>query len=264
MKTQRSTNWVLGLVMLTAGLPLAAQDIPKQVSSPAKVAASATVPAKERMEIEASPAPSVTHTPRLSPWTTEVAKLAQAGIEDGVIFSFIDNSGTFNLGAEQIIHLKSIGVSGDVVTAMLQHDFDLAAGLRPLTTTTSPPLDPALAKALTALRDSPAKPAPTTTPAPVAVEDCLPPEPAQAEPLPVATPVLASSVPADATTASAGERRWYATAVPPPAQQGRQKPASPYRVPETRSVELAPPILVYYGASPTPNLVVIDMFPSSR
>src|SRR6266436_7518186 len=42
----------------------------------------------------------------VSPWVLDTVKLAQAGIDQGVILNFIDSAGTFNLTAEQIIFLR--------------------------------------------------------------------------------------------------------------------------------------------------------------
>ena len=58
----------------------------------------------------------------------------QAGVEERVITSHITNSaGMFNLTADQIIYLKSAGVSPQVLGVMLQHDQQLftSAGLMP-------------------------------------------------------------------------------------------------------------------------------------
>jgi hypothetical protein len=55
--------------------------------------------------------------------TAEIIKLANAGVEESVMLSFVTNSlGTFNLRAEEIIYLNDIGVPSAVVTAMLQRD----------------------------------------------------------------------------------------------------------------------------------------------
>src|ERR1039458_7578191 len=53
----------------------------------------------------------------------EVIKLAGSGVEESVIMAFVTNSPSpFNLGVEEIIYLNDIGVSGSVVTAMMQRD----------------------------------------------------------------------------------------------------------------------------------------------
>src|SRR5664280_569588 len=80
----------------------------------------------------------VAQSPR-SPWTDEVVKLAQAGIDDLVIAAYIDNTpGTFNLGADEIARLHSMDISGDLVARMLQHDADIASGLQTIGPSTVP------------------------------------------------------------------------------------------------------------------------------
>jgi hypothetical protein len=51
-----------------------------------------------------------------------------AGVEERVITTYITNSaGIFNLAADQIISLKSAGVSPQVLRAMIQHDQQLVS-----------------------------------------------------------------------------------------------------------------------------------------
>ena len=66
----------------------------------------------------------------------EVIKLAQAGMDAGVIKSYIANcSGTFNLDAQKIIELNDVGVPTDLINLMLDHDKNLSAPAAP----TAPP-----------------------------------------------------------------------------------------------------------------------------
>jgi len=75
----------------------------------------------------------------VSPWLGEVVKMANAGVEPGMMRLFITNSaGTFNLGAEQIIFLKDLGLPGEVVTAMILHDQAISSGQFQVTTSTVP------------------------------------------------------------------------------------------------------------------------------
>jgi hypothetical protein len=54
---------------------------------------------------------------------TEVIKLVDSGVDESVIMALVTNSTRpFNLGVEEIIYLNDIGVSGSVVTAMMQRD----------------------------------------------------------------------------------------------------------------------------------------------
>jgi hypothetical protein len=53
----------------------------------------------------------------------EIIKLANSGVEEGVMMAYVTNSAsTFNLSAEEIIYLKDIGVPDRVVTAMILRD----------------------------------------------------------------------------------------------------------------------------------------------
>jgi hypothetical protein len=203
---------------------------------------------------------------RISPWANEILRLAKAGIEERVMLSFIENSGTFNLGAEQIIQLSAAGVSGEVITAMLQHDTELASGARILTTTTSPPLDPTLERILLAVRNAPKETSPppsdSSRPVPAANRESAEVEwPAFA---PEAAPFLARSDPDRDSTRVEAATEFFNTSVPALKASAGAKLSGSYRVPETRPVELLPPIIVLNSASPPPNVIIIDMFPSSR
>jgi hypothetical protein len=68
----------------------------------------------------------------VSPWLLDIIKLSRAGIDEGVMLTFIDSAGTFNLETEQIIYLRNAGVSTAIISAMLQHDSEVIAGLRPV------------------------------------------------------------------------------------------------------------------------------------
>ena len=81
---------------------------------------------------------SVSSTVQLSPWATDVEKLAGAGLDNEVILAFIDNSGIFSLGADQILRLHKSGVPSQLITAMIQHDAEVTAGVRMLTMTAEP------------------------------------------------------------------------------------------------------------------------------
>jgi hypothetical protein len=153
MKTRICSSWVLGLVLLV--LPLAGCLQESSVSSQGAVAAElsppeATVqPAAEsspdadaeealaeadEQRISTAPAKKVSAEIEVpanlkpSPATAEIIKLANAGVEESVMLSFVTNSvGTFNLRAEEIIYLNDIGIPSGVVTAMLQRDHLLQA-----------------------------------------------------------------------------------------------------------------------------------------
>jgi hypothetical protein len=70
------------------------------------------------------PAPDV----KLTPSAAEIVKMAQSGVTEDVMLAFVGNAGSrFNLGSDQIIYLNDLGVSVDVVKAMIQRDTPLNA-----------------------------------------------------------------------------------------------------------------------------------------
>jgi hypothetical protein len=73
----------------------------------------------------------------------EVVKLASAGTSEDVILAYVQNAQTpFMLSAENVIYLKDMGVSSQVITAMLNRDKTLhdqgASAYAPTTPTTAP------------------------------------------------------------------------------------------------------------------------------
>jgi hypothetical protein len=97
----------------------------------------------------------------ISPWYTEIVKMTKAGIGPQALLAYIDSAGTFNLGADQIIHLHDLGLPNGLITAMIQHDADLSSGVMPLPVTAVPSATTKLAAALKT-------PSSTTNAAPVA------------------------------------------------------------------------------------------------
>lgn len=67
-----------------------------------------------------------------------VIKLAQAGMSESVILSYVSNSITpFNLDSDEIIYLRDIGLSDNAISAMIQRDQSL--GSTTVAQTTPPP-----------------------------------------------------------------------------------------------------------------------------
>lgn len=65
---------------------------------------------------------------RISQSLNEVIRLAQSGVDEGVMLTYVTNSSAlFALGAEEIIYLNDLGVYSSVIVAMLQHDQNLKA-----------------------------------------------------------------------------------------------------------------------------------------
>jgi len=107
--------------------------------------------------------PANSAIPRLAPGVADVAKLAQAKVGDSIILAFIQNSGTvYNLDANQIVYLHDIGVSEQVVSAMLSQRQKYLES---------------------AAQTAPGSPAPTASPAPTyGTAGAAPPEPAYVQP----------------------------------------------------------------------------------
>ncbi len=82
---------------------------------------------------------------RLSANAAQVVKLAQAGVDEPVMLSFVKNSaGAFNLGSEEIIYLKDVGVESSVITAMIERDraFGVAQAVAPVAPVAQQPEQP--------------------------------------------------------------------------------------------------------------------------
>lgn len=233
MKKRISPSWVVGLVLVASAPIIGAQGADKSSSAATPSQAPAASQAK----------------PYQSPWFTELGKLARAGIEDRVIMAFVDSAGTFNLGPDQIVQLRDLGVSGDLISAVLQHDSEIALGLRVVPASTVPESSSGLKTLLAA--------APTAAPAhPRAAEPAA--KAAAAEPT---TPpaVVADGGPSNLPQQSV----CVAESAPAPvaACQGKQTSAgqpelSPVRKPYAE--QLTNPIIMVRAAGRMPNLVVIE------
>lgn len=117
----------------------------------------------------------------LSPWYCEIEKLTQARVEDAVVLSYIYNSAaTFILTADQVIALKNLGASPQVIGAMMRHDRQFITGERLLTASASPPLPPSVQIALAASLDpagqAKADPTALATPSPAPTTPTIAPE----------------------------------------------------------------------------------------
>jgi len=119
--------------------------------------------------------------------TAEIIKLANAGVEERVMLSFVTNSlGTFNLRAEEIIYLNDIGIPSGVITAMIQRDHLLQGTSGNVTMTPSEP-EPSLPAPAPAYEPGPtdfSTPVPEYAPSAYASDNYSPPiepEPAAAD-----------------------------------------------------------------------------------
>ncbi len=154
MKTSFIWNWKTALVLaalpfIAVGLhvlPSRAQDA--GTVTPASTTPVSTTPATGTAGPATAAQPSAATTPpdlQLYGGTKEVVKLAQAGVDDGVILSYVSNANVrFGVNSDQIIYLNDLGVSGTVVTAMMQHDSALnaATATTPPPATSAPPAGP--------------------------------------------------------------------------------------------------------------------------
>ena len=83
---------------------------------------------------------TVQPAPQLSYGVPQVVQLVQAKVSDGIIVSYIQNSGTiYSLKAGEIVYLKQQGVSDSVLSAMLNQRSRLTGSTEPATTTASAP-----------------------------------------------------------------------------------------------------------------------------
>jgi hypothetical protein len=164
----------------------------------------------------------------VSGWYNELVKLARGGIETGVLLAYVDNTpGTFNLGPEEIINLRDLGVSNDVITSALQHDQEIKSGARFLPASTVPQMS--LPRAITDLAAVPVSTG-SPTPAPAAL-------------------VESETTPTEPTLAMEA-----AELIPVASREG----ASTYPVREPYPVRLTAPILMVNSAARLPNVFVIE------
>ena len=73
--------------------------------------------------VERIPASAKPENVQMSAGLSEVVKLAQAGVGEEVILAYAEKySGRFDVGADQILYLNDLGVSGTLIASMLKHD----------------------------------------------------------------------------------------------------------------------------------------------
>jgi len=276
MKMPVSFSWMPGLLLAMAGLPvgLAQNQISPPANTPVTTLAASNVVTIVSRDITPLSADASTRSVvvanqtlptemSLSPWTKEIVKLAQSGIDDDVVLSFIDNSGLFNLGSDQIIYLSDLGVSGQIISEMLRHDREVMAGVRPVTVASEPPMEnsiPESWKTKTGV-SSKAKMQSATATAPkdsatlgLLAGDAKESLVAAQRNEPVAQPVVAQyAMASDATPVT-----------PPVSDESSQSSGSKnelYPVREPYPVELLPPIVFRNEAQVPANTIIIVGFP---
>lgn len=243
MKTRPSTAWDLGLALAAAfSISASAQrnmNAGSALSQPAALGATSHVMAATTSSSSEASAAAPIPKPRsaaVSPWFTDIVKLTRAGIGPQALLAFIDSAGTFNLEANQVIYLRDLGAPSELITAMLQHDADIASGVLPLPVTAVPKLPPPF-KTIAVVTN--------TTPA-VAVAKA-PPTPATA---------IAQAV----TPQEDDQEMLYPEDLPAEAYETAASPGfSPVRKPYP--VQLLDPIVVVRAPERVPNVISIRMLP---
>ncbi len=144
IKHDMKTKFWLGLftainLVLYSGCAQAPPAPPPQgayVTTPEDAPATAT---PETESVAAAPA-------NVSPGTAEVIKLASSGVTEDVVLAFVTNSQyRYNLSAQDVVYLKDLGVSSEVVTAMINHDAALPAEVAVAAQPPPPPPQPSQA-----------------------------------------------------------------------------------------------------------------------
>jgi hypothetical protein len=168
----------------------------------------------------------------------------QAGVQESVTLTFITNSaGTFNLGAEQIITLHDLGVSNELLQAMMAHDQEIASGIRNVFDSTAP---------------LPAQVVPFVLVPSTAKAEAENPQGAAAS-----TTALTANPSAGVESASTEPAAVLVTDEAPVITQTRLcsrkqgDSGDVYRVREPNAVPLTAPILVWRGQGRVPNTMVL-------
>jgi hypothetical protein len=93
-----------------------------------RIASAQTPPAPASTETLAPPTTPVVPPPNIVPGSpyAEVVRLTQAGVDQAIITTYVQNStGLFNLDSDKIIYLSNLGAPSALVTAMMQRDQQL-------------------------------------------------------------------------------------------------------------------------------------------
>ena len=158
MKTELFQKHILG----TAIAVLCLMGVGSPFNSPAQ-AQPASTPPDSATESSALP-PNILPTSPLA----QVIRLAQAGVDESVIMTYVTNSGsTFNLNPDKIIYLKDLGLPNEVVTAMMQRDQQLQQQMT--ASAYQPPAQPAPSPYTTEQPETEPVPQPVEQPAEVSV-----------------------------------------------------------------------------------------------
>lgn len=166
-------------------------------AAPPLTNATSVTPVPTAAELQAPTATVAAQRPPLPAVVNEVVDLAQAQVGDSVLLEYIKKAATpFELSADQIIYLKDVGVSEQVLAALVQRSQELsAASAAPV------PAPPAVAPAVPGANEvaEAAQAAPAPAPAAAASQPTAPvyaenaPAPAAA-PAPAPAPVYSEPV----------------------------------------------------------------------
>ena len=162
MNRNRLANWkIAGLLVLPFLLAAASNQFSSPTSGDLGSVDSSNLlalrPAGSLTNSEANPATNVAmadpepagissnlvamaaQVPQLTPGTTEIIRLAQAGVSEAVMLAYVQQAGDrFGLTPDQIIYLNDIGIPGTVAKAMLDHDAALTAAMGASAPTNAP------------------------------------------------------------------------------------------------------------------------------
>src|SRR5687767_15079171 len=146
MRTQMFRVWALGVAVASLGFGTGCQqrearaaeptftDLVPQVTdatppaeAPAPLPDAVGAPGLEKSTNAAPPkmvqAPVLPEDLKVSPALEEILKLAQAGVSEEVLLSYITNSThLFSANSDAIVYLHDLGVSDNVITALISHD----------------------------------------------------------------------------------------------------------------------------------------------
>ena len=163
---------------------------PIVASSPARAGEPATPTPTIERSVEPAAPPTDT---KISPAASEIVKLAQAGVGEDVMLSYIDNATqAFRLTPDGIVYLNDLGVTSTVITRMIQRDTHLSPAT--ITTPVPAPAQPApvppVVTQVQPLSNVPTVPAryPASQPLPVEVQ------PQPAPPIAVPSPAADTQV----------------------------------------------------------------------
>jgi len=112
-----------GLITTALAEP-AAQSVAATNATPVSPETGASVPPAETPAAP-TPAGELALPPSIKPSSplAEIVKLAQSGVAEGVMLTYITNSSsTFGLGADEIVYLNDLGLPSEVITSIMEHD----------------------------------------------------------------------------------------------------------------------------------------------